>query len=164
MYHLARLGFVLVGLDLAISAALGIVNSFRYATFNAPSDLAWFLATDAGLLLLGLLPSALLVFCNGQLAHYLFPETESSILEFSDSHGLVTAGVAVLGIYIAIRGATSVLSALMWLVPLSSLGEVMLRKGASSLVEAFARVGAGILVFWFAPQIGGLGRGNRPAA
>ncbi len=164
MYDLARLGFVLVGLDIAISVCFSIVHSIQFARFEEPRDVRMFLGTTGGLLLLGLLPAVILVLRNRLFARYLFPEGEASPLELTRVDALLTVGIGVLGLYFVCTGAIDLVGSLVWFVPLSHLGDVVARQGASHLVEGLARIGIGVLIYWFAPRIVTVGQSGARAA
>jgi hypothetical protein len=105
MRELARLGFVLVGIQLALSA---IQNAAWFVSeFNRERGSVVFGALSFGaIVLLVFVPGCVLAARSRAFATYLFPDQESPPSPFD----LVAAGLAVLGAYLVIVGLSAGLS------------------------------------------------------
>lgn len=164
MLQLARLGFVLIGLDFGFSACMSIVHVIRFTTFDSPES-AWIsLFAIALAVLLGIVPAIFLVRRNREFTAYVFPDLPAEQAEPIDTNSATAAGIAVFGAYFVITGLFGVFGATAWLVPIRSFEEQIFRTGVAALFEALAQIGVGVACVRFAHPLARLLRGSTPAA
>jgi hypothetical protein len=124
MSQLARLGFLLLGLYLILEPLGGLGTQLGFArdgNFSAEA-----LAYSAGWwAVFGLLPGVFLVLRARSIANYLFPPRAEE--QRLDARALVTAGVAILGVYLLVGGlaraaGSAALALLTFEIPAASMG------------------------------------------
>jgi len=111
MNSLARLGFILLGVYGTLASLRGVSHFIRTATATPPadSDQAIFVLIITACLF-DVAPPALLIWFNKCLAHLVFPGDLEASPDLSAS-SLVSAGVSVLGVYVAAIGMAGLVGA-----------------------------------------------------
>jgi hypothetical protein len=146
MREVARLGFILVGLHIAFSGMQGVTPSLalhRHGEFA-------FAALAAGIQVLFLvLPGVALVAFNRALSSIVFPEASAQVAAFD----LVAGGLAVLGAYLVVVGASSALSSLL-LLPLSLEGPLSpWRSLLGAALAGVLKVVLGVVLFRYPNEV-----------
>ena len=144
MQDLARLGFVLLGVDIAVSPLASLFVWFRPIGSQPESGyLQPLLISVAGWAVFGLAPGAFLLVRNRRLASSLFPEATREPL---DTRSIFAALVACLGVYLVIAGLGSLVISVVSIGFLVSSGPEFWAKFAGGAASAVLQAGFGCLL------------------
>ncbi len=100
MTQLARLGFVLLGLDTILSSASILVANFSQFVMQ---EYAVGIIVSVSWAVFALVPGAFLIMKSRTLAEYLFGPSESETAAL-DTYAFLTAGLAILGVWLVLTG------------------------------------------------------------
>jgi hypothetical protein len=146
MRDVARLGFILVGVHVALSGLQGITP---FIALQRNGEF-WLAGLAVGIqVLCVILPGVALVVFNGTLSSYVFPEVGTQLAALD----LVAAGLAVLGAYLVVVGAASAVSSLL-LLPLSLEGPLSpWRDFLAATLAGVLRVVLGVVLFRYPTEV-----------
>ena len=160
MYELARLGFVLLGLQLCLQAILGMGHIAAENLGHSESSADLFAGVVLVLFPFGLTgvgPGAALVYWNRPLASWLFPERDKP--DFSRVDVLVGAGLVIAAMYLVVGGVSSLVSggtigAMAALLSTESLSRPYMVSSAWTVgVEGGIRAASGFVLFAFSGRM-----------
>jgi hypothetical protein len=146
-----RLGFILLGIYLACST---LAFSFKFfptqASYEIWEIIFYFSIALLGALLFGVLPGIYLVRRSESLANRIFPE-EANPLPPVES--LLTAGIGVLGIWLAISNAIYLAGSLVGFVTSFRVDSISWIEQVAPIAENILGVSVGVAIYYWAPRI-----------
>ncbi len=166
MKPLARLGFILLGVYGTLASLRGVSYFIRTAAVTPPADsgqtLSALIITAS---LFDLAPPILLIWFSKRLADFAFPFDQEASLDVGAS-SLVSAGVSVLGVYVAAIGVSGLVGAAVAAgTSVRFLENPAFREGLfSGLGESVALVLIGLGLFVYGPRLVSGREGRAPAA